>query len=179
MTTIIETPRMLLRKFTLADVPATYEYNSNPEVQKYTGDELVSSLERAEEIMKDVVFKDYETYGYGRLAAVYKPENKVIGFAGFKYLPFIEDADIGFRFLPKYWGQGIATEVSHALVKYGFETMKLPRIIGIAYPDNIGSCKVLEKIGLTFYKMDEYEGDGGNYRWYKMEAAEYESLQNG
>ena len=97
---LIETPRTILRQFTLDDVEAVYEYNSNLEVQKYTGDELITSLERAREIITQISFKDYKTYGYGRLAVVHKADNKVIGFAGLKFLPEIGETDIGYRFLP-------------------------------------------------------------------------------
>ena len=71
--------------------------------------------------------------------------------------------------MPQYWGQGIATEASIPILKYGFEKLGLKRIIGIAMPDNIGSNRVLEKIGLSFYQVKDYEGDGVDYNWYKIE----------
>lgn len=173
MAPIIETERILLRQFVASDYPAVYEYNSNPEVQKYTGDEIIQSLDRAKEIIAAVQNNDYEMYGYGRWAAVYKPENKIIGFAGLKYLPEVGETDIGYRFLPAYWGQGIATEAAGSIIKYGFEVLALNKIIGIAMPENIGSCKVLEKIGLNFFKIDGYNGDEGEYRWYQLTKEAY------
>ncbi len=167
--TILETERLLLREFTLEDVEAVYEFGSNEEVTKYTGDPLVPSREEAENIIRNVWFEDYKIYGYGRLATIYKPDNKLIGFAGLKYLPEFEETDLGFRFLPQYWGQGLATEASRALLDFGFKHLMLKRIIGIAMPENIGSWKVLEKVGMEFYKTDDYDGDGGSYRWYKIE----------
>lgn len=173
MKTIIETERTIMRRFVMDDAQDTFELNSNLEVQKYTGDELVNSLERAKELISKISFKDYDTYGYGRWAVVHKEDQKVIGFAGLKYLPEMDETDIGYRFLPKYWGKGIATEVSKPIIKYGFEQLKLERIIGIAMEQNIASWKVLEKIGLRFYKIDEYEGDGGAHRWYKINREDY------
>ena len=62
-----------------------------------------------EEIISEVFFEDYKKYGYGRLAVLYKPENKLIGFTGIKYLTEMGgESDLGYRFLPDYWGQGIA-----------------------------------------------------------------------
>ena len=173
MSTIIETPRTILRRFTIKDVQDVYELNSNTDVQKYTGDELVTSVERAKELITNTSFSDYNKYGYGRWAVVHKEDNKVIGFAGLKYLPEIDESDIGYRFLPDYWGRGIATEVSIPIIGYGFNQLDLPRIVGIAMPENIGSWKILEKIGLSFYKMDEYPNEGGNYKWYKLEKEDY------
>ena len=114
-------------------------------------------------------FKDYKKHGYGRWATIYKPDNKLIGFAGLKYLPEFDETDIGFRFLPEYWGKGLATEASKEIITYGFETLDLQKIIAIASAANVGSCKVLEKSGLTLYKTDAYDGDGKEYNWYKIE----------
>jgi len=168
MSTIIETERLILRKFCLEDAEAVYEFGSNEYVNLYTGDTPVTSVEKAKKLITSVWFKDYKTYGYGRWAVIYKPENKIIGFAGLKYLPEFDKTDIGFRFLPAYWGKGIATEVSKEIITYGFNVLKLSSIYGIAMPENIGSCKVLEKIGFQFYKTDDYDGDGEIYNWYKL-----------
>jgi len=171
----IETERILLREFELEDSKAVFEFSTNEEVQKYTGDPVLDSLEQAKSIIANVWFSDYSKYGYGRWAVVYKPENKVIGFAGLKYLPELDETDIGYRFLPEYWGKGIATEVSKEIIKYGFEVLKLDRIIGITMPENIASYKVLEKIGLDFYKFDMYVGEDENekYNWYKIDKEKY------
>lgn len=173
MAIVIETPRTILRHFTEEDLDAVFEFNSHPEVQRYTGEKAITEMSQALHIINKVTKVDYDTYGYGRFATVYKPENKVIGFAGLKYEPTLGETDIGFRFLPAYWGKGLATEVSIELIKYGFDTLNLERIIGIAMPENIGSCKVLQKIGLQLYKVGEFDGDGGNYNWYKMEKAAF------
>lgn len=169
MTRIIETDRIILREFNIDDCKDVYDFNSNKEVQRYTGDKIMESLDEAKEVIKNVWLDDYQRYGYGRWATIYKPENRVIGFAGLKYIPEFDETDIGFRFLPAYWGQGLATEASIEIIKYGFEKLNLNRIVGIAVAENIGSCKVLEKIGLKFYKIDEYDGDGEAYNWYKIE----------
>ncbi|MFI1744136.1 GNAT family N-acetyltransferase [Thalassobellus sediminis] len=169
MIPIIETKRLILREFNLNDYKEVYEFGSNTEVNKYTGDKVIESLNTAKEIIKNVWYKDYFKYGYGRWAVIYKPENRIIGFAGLKYLPEFNETDIGFRFLPKYWGMGLASEASNKIIEYGFEKLKLNRIIGIALAENIASCKVLEKIGLILYKTDEYNGNGIMYNWYKIE----------
>lgn len=169
MNTPLETERLILREFTLEDVDAVYEFGSNEEVNQYTGDAIFKSKEEVASMIRNVWFEDYKNYGYGRLAAIYKPDNKLIGFAGLKYLPEFDKTDLGFRFLPEYWGRGLATEASRAILAYGFEKLGLKKIIGIAMPENIGSWKVLEKVGMQFYKTDDYDGDGGDYKWYKIE----------
>ena len=171
MTAIIETDRLILKEFDIDDYKSVFEFGSNKEVQKYTGDKIIESLDDAKRLIINVWYEDYKKYGYGRWAVIYKPENKIIGFAGLKYLPEFEATDIGFRFLPEYWNKGIATEASKEILKYGFEKLGLTKIIGTAIAENIGSCKVLEKIGLKFYKIDEYDGDGQEYNWYEINSS--------
>jgi RimJ/RimL family protein N-acetyltransferase len=101
----IETNRVILREFELNDLQAVFDFSSNTEVQKYTGDVVLNNLDQTKDIIVNVWFSDYKKYGYGRYAVVYKPDNKVIGFAGLKYLPELRETDIGFRFLPEYWGK--------------------------------------------------------------------------
>ncbi len=174
---IIETERTILREFNEDDCQAVFEFGSNKEVNKYTGDITLASPQHAKEIIKGVWFSDYQKYGYGRWAVIYKPDNKIIGFAGLKYLPEVDETDIGFRFLPKYWGKGIATEVSKEIIKYGFAKLNLTKIIGIAMPENIASCRVLEKIGLKFEKLDFYDKDGERSNWYSLNSASYNQFK--
>ncbi|AMC12001.1 hypothetical protein Lupro_12340 [Lutibacter profundi] len=178
MGVFFETGRLILREFELKDMQAVYNFASDVDVLKYTGDAILNNLNQAKELIEDVWFSDYKKYGYGRWAVVYKEENKVIGFAGLKYLPELKETDIGFRFLPEYCGTGIATEASKGIIKYGFEVLKLNRIIGVAMPKNVASNKVLKKIGLIFYKFDLYEGEDERkkYNWYKMDKKIYLDL---
>jgi RimJ/RimL family protein N-acetyltransferase len=73
---------------------------------------------------------------------------------------------------------GIASEVSKAILKHSFENFPLEYIIGTAMKENAASCRVLEKVGLTWYKNDEVMGDGGDYRWFKITRAEFEKMGN-
>ena len=170
---IIETSRIILREFEPNDYKDVYEFGSNKTVQKYTGDPLLTSIEEAKKLISDVWLTDYKKYGFGRWATIYKPTNKLIGFTGLKFLPDLNLVDIGFRYLPDYWNKGIATEASKEILKYGFELLKLNEIFGIAYTENIASCKVLKKIGLKFYKQDEFDGDGKLTNWYKLEKNDF------
>ena len=74
---------------------------------------------------------------------------------------------------------GIATEVSKPIVKHTFENFDLDQLIGIVMRENIASQRVLEKIGLTWYKDDEVMGDGENHKWYKLTRKDFESNKNG
>jgi len=176
----LESERLLIRPFQLGDEVAMYELNSNPLVQKYTGDKMINSVKEAKTLLENVVFKDYQEHGYGRLAVIYKPDNKLIGFTGLKYLPETGgDSDLGYRFLTEYWGKGIATESSIMSLKYGFEDLNLEKIIGFTEIENIASTKVLQKMGFKITKIDYYPGEeneaGKNpINWFELTKADYE-----
>ena len=152
----IETDRLILREFTLDDVEAYFQLGTDSAVIRYTGDGGMTNLEDAATVLRDRPLADYQKYGYGRLACVLKASGQVIGFAGLKYMDDITDVDIGYRFLPAYWGKGLATEACRPLIPYGFDQLRLARILGLVDPENVASVRVLEKLGLTFVGMMDY-----------------------
>ena len=156
----LESERLLIRPFKIGDEQALFELNSNSLVQKYTGDKLVTTKKQAEEILHNIVLKDYQIYGYGRFAVIYKFDQKLIGFTGIKYLPEVNgESDLGYRFLPEYWGKGIATESSKMTLEYGFKSLQLEKILGFTELKNKASTRVLEKVGFKINKIDFYPGE--------------------
>ena len=156
MKTITETDRLLIREFVPDDAAAFYAWNSDPEVMEHVGERRSSSVEQVRE--KLAGYPDYRERGYGRWAVVHKKDNRVIGFNGLKYLPEMAAVDLGYRFLKAYWGQGIATESSLAVLEYGFEKLGMETIIGLAVPENTGSIHVLKKVGMRFQGMSDCLG---------------------
>lgn len=151
-----ETVRLRHRAFTVDDVEAFFALNGNPEVMRWTGEPPLTSLEAAREAI--VSYPDFDTRGYGRWACVLKETGAVIGFCGLKYLPDLDAVDVGYRFLPRFWGRGLATEACTASLNFGFNTLKLPEIIGLVLPDNVASIRVLEKAGMKSDGEILYDG---------------------
>ena len=165
MKILIETKRLLLRKITLDDKEELFKLHSNSDVQKYTGEPLVESLEEMEQAIQTRI-NDYEKYGYGRWATFLKNGMQFIGWAGLAYLPEFDEIDLGYRFSPQYWGMGFATEASQAILTYGFDKLELRQIIAIAMKENKASIKVMEKVGMEFDKFAPYEPGGEDVVWY-------------
>jgi RimJ/RimL family protein N-acetyltransferase len=149
---VIETQRLLLRKFTTEDAQLIYNLNQDPEVTKFTHDP-VTDLDHAKEILEKTILPQYALYNYGRWAVHLKPGLEFIGWSGLKYRPELNEVDLGYRFMKQYWGKGCATEAAFASVKYGFEKLNLGIITGRAEPENIAFCKVLENCGLVYIGM--------------------------
>jgi RimJ/RimL family protein N-acetyltransferase len=157
MNLVIETDRLLLRKFTEEDAPLLYELNLDPEVTRYTHDPM-TSLEQAITVLQRVILPQYVLYGHGRWAVHTKQDNEFIGWCGLKYREEQDEVDLGYRFKKVHWGKGFATESAAASILYGFEDLGLKTIIGRALPGNLASMRVLEKCGMTFLCEEKIDG---------------------
>ena len=143
-----ETSRLQHRAFTVDDAEAFFTLNGNPDVMRYTGEPLLPSIEAAQQAIAD--YPDFDEIGYGRWACVLKETQAIIGFCGLKYLSDFDVVDVGYRFLPEYWGRGLATEACRASLEFGFRRLGLDQIAGFVDPDNAASIRVLEKVGMQF-----------------------------
>lgn len=159
MGVILETERLILRETVVEDAPDLYEMDADPEVQQYTGDVLPTSVEDIFERISN--YADYKKYGFGRWTTVLKDTNEIIGWCGLKYMDDINEVDLGYRWKPKHWGKGYATEASLACLEYGFNELKLDQIVAQAMEENIASIRVMEKIGMTYWKQLHTEENPG------------------
>ena len=73
--------------------------------------------------------------------------------------PTLDDVDIGYAYLPRYWSKGYAVEAASAVKQYAQDVIGLKRLVAIVDPLNLGSICVLEKIGFTFEKMVKLSAD--------------------
>ena len=165
MNIVIETERLLLREITLDDQEALFRLHSDPSVQKYTGEPVVKSIDEIKKAIENRIL-GYKKYGYGRWATILKSGNQFVGWAGLAYLPEFDEIDLGYRFLPEFWGKGLATEASRAILNYGFNTLKLKKIVAIAMKENKASIRVMEKVGMQFEKFAPYEPGTEDAVWY-------------
>jgi len=162
---ILETKRLVLREISMNDAQDMLQLHADHQVQEYTGEAVITSLEGIHNKIKEKS-EEYATYGYGRWATILKNGSHFVGWAGLSYLPEFDEIDLGYRFLPQYWGAGIATEASKAILTYGFKTLKLNKIIAIAFKENKASIRVMENAGMQFYKIAPYEAGAPDAVWY-------------
>lgn len=143
------------RAMSVQDAEAFYALNSHEVVMRHTGESPLRSLEEARRAIED--YPDFERYGYGRWGCYLKGTETLVGFCGLKYLEDLECVDVGFRFLPEFWGRGFATQSCRACVEFGLEVIGLERIVGLVLPENPASLRVLEKCGMRNMGMFSYE----------------------
>lgn len=165
----LETDRLILREMDVEDAADLYEMDADPEVYKYTGDIVPESVAHTTERISK--YPDYKKYGYGRWTTVLKETGEIIGWCGLKYLDDINETDLGYRWKPKHWGNGYATEASLACLEFGFKELELEQVVAQAYKENVASIKVMEKIGMTYWKQLNTEENPGLF--YRIKKEDY------
>ncbi|MCB0643295.1 MAG: GNAT family N-acetyltransferase [Phaeodactylibacter sp.] len=157
-TKTLQTDRLLLRPFTLADIQPSYEMETDPEISKYTHDGGVKTYKQVEQLIRQVIEGDYAIFGFGRFAVEHLTTGEFIGFCGLKYLEDLDGVDLGYRLKRSFWGQGLATEACRACIEYGFEERDLAQMLAFILPENVRSKRVLEKLGFAFSRAFLDEG---------------------
>ncbi|WGF88156.1 GNAT family N-acetyltransferase [Marinivivus vitaminiproducens] len=143
------TERLRLHPLDLDDLDDLWRLDSDESVMRYVGSGPVADQAAHRERMQELVVR-FADSPFG-LWGIRKLENDT--FYGIALLiPFEDspDIEIGYRLLPEAWGQGVATEAGRALIRYGFEALRLGRIVGVTHPDNAASRRVLTKLGLAY-----------------------------
>jgi ribosomal-protein-alanine N-acetyltransferase len=169
-----ETDSLLLREIVESDAKDLFELDSNPDVHRYLGNKPIKTLAEIEEIIS-YIRKQYHDNGIGRWAVVDKKTREFIGWSGLKHETKLRKDfhyyDLGYRLKPKFWGKGIATETAFLSLNYGFSEMKLSHIYACAHVENIGSNKVLKKVGFQFLEAFKYEDMLLN--WYEFDSKNF------
>jgi RimJ/RimL family protein N-acetyltransferase len=162
---VLETGRLILRRLTVEDAPFMLGLLNEPSWLRFIGDRGVRTLEDARNYIAKGPVDMYERLGFGLYATALKEdESAPIGICGLVKRDGLEDVDIGFAFLPKFWGKGYACEAASAVMAYAKSVVGLERIVAITAVDNESAARLLEKIGLRFEKMVRLSDDGEEIR---------------
>ena len=156
---ILQTDRLRLRQLTQDDAPFIFELVNEPSFIENIGDRNVRSEADAVRYIQSGPMASYERYGYGLYKVELRQTSTPIGICGPLKRETLEYPDIGFAFLPLFWGQGYALESSAAVMNYSREVLGLDYIAAITTPTNERSIKLLEKLGFRFQSLKSLEDD--------------------
>jgi RimJ/RimL family protein N-acetyltransferase len=150
---ILETKRLVFRHLEPGDLDNLYALYSDPDARRYFPEGILNYEETKDEL-------EWFLNGHpdqpqlGLWATVHKETNRFIGRCGL--LPWRIDerpeVEVAYLLDKAYWGQGLGSEAAQGVLDYGFETLRLPRLICLIDHDNLASIKVAQKIGMTFEK---------------------------
>jgi RimJ/RimL family protein N-acetyltransferase len=156
---LIETDRLVIRRFSSSDWKDIYEYLSQEQVVKYEPYGVLTDFECKKEA---AIRSRNEAF----LAVCLKDSGKLIGNLYFSEQEPKNFAtrELGYVFNPLYYGKGYATESSRAIIDYGFNTLMVRRVVAMCNPENISSWKLLERLKMRreghllkniYFKVDE------------------------
>ncbi|MCG8574598.1 MAG: GNAT family N-acetyltransferase [Flavobacteriales bacterium] len=146
---VSETERLIIRHWNVDDIANYATIVSDPDVMQFIGHGAPQTYKDAESYVQKCMDNIAEN-GWARFAVQLKHSKELIGFCGFAH--YNNELDFGWRYAKKFWGNGYGTEAAKAVLELGIEKFNFPRIVCIVYQENIGSIKIIEKIGMTFEK---------------------------
>lgn len=147
---LIETERLVLRAMLKEDAPLLFGYFQDHENSRYwfTPDRTLADASARIVHVKNGWKQD----GFGDWAVQDRANNKFIGFVGLHHITGMAEVNLGYLLARSVWGRGYATEACLAALNFGFNSAGLKRIVGVTHPENHASVRVLEKIGMRFWK---------------------------
>lgn len=167
---VLETERLKLRWLTGDDAEFILELLNEPSFIKNVADRGVRSVADARRYILDGFVASYEKHGFGFYLVELKESGAAAGICGLVKRDALADVDIGFAFLPRHWSKGYALESALAVKAYALDVLGLKRLVAIVNPDNGGSIKVLEKIGLKYERMIRLSDDAPEICLYALVA---------
>jgi RimJ/RimL family protein N-acetyltransferase len=157
---VVETERMLLRRFTEADAGPLAALYGDPRVMRFITPRPPSLAEVGSTILP-AYLREYRelTDGLGSFAAIETATGQMAG--RFSLRPassygLAGGTELGYRLYPAFWGRGLATEGARALIGSAFGRLHLDRVVATMMADNAGSWRVAEKCGMRRVRTFRY-----------------------
>lgn len=157
---VLQTERQTLSRIGVEDAGFILRLLNEPSFVQYIGDRGLRTLEDAEHYIRNGPMRMYEQYGFGLYLVTLLEERTPIGICGLLQRQTLPDVDVGFAYLPGYWGRGLAYEAAAAVLCHAREHLGLCRIVAITSPDNERSARLLERLGLRCegtIRLPEYD----------------------
>jgi ribosomal-protein-alanine N-acetyltransferase len=157
---VLETPRLILRKFCADDIEPLCLLYADAEVRRYFPDGVLDPTQTKEELDLYLEGGFAEDAGLGLWATIHRMSGRFIGRCGL--IPWSIDGrcevEIAYLLGREFWRQGLGVEAAAALVRHGFNELRLARLIALIHPMNTASIRTAERVGLRFERSIEING---------------------
>ncbi|MFB6783440.1 GNAT family N-acetyltransferase [Streptomyces sp. NPDC056352] len=173
---MLETPRLLLRRWREEDVAPLAAVNADPEVMRWIGDGSVRDEQQTRSGIEALEY-EWEAQGFGLFAVEIRSTRELVGFTGLSIPDFLPEVlpavEVGWRLGRAHWGQGLATEAAAAAVRFGFEDRGLERIVSIAQVGNDASERIMVKLGMRPFRETVDPSCGRRVRIFELSSDRY------
>ncbi len=147
---ILDTERLSLRRLASDDAAFIRRLVNEPAWLRFIGDRGVRDDDDARRYLEKGPLAMYATMGFGLFLVETRDGGAPMGLCGFVKRETLPDVDLGFAFLPAFWGQGYAYEAAAATMAFGHRTLGLARVVAITAPYNQPSIRLLERLAFRF-----------------------------
>jgi len=161
---VLETARVALRWLETDDAAFILQLLNEPSWLRFIGDKGIRTVEDAHNYIEDGPVAMYRRLGFGLYLVELKDSRESIGICGLIKRDSLEDVDLGFAFLPAFWGEGYAFESGAAVMDYGRRTFGLSRLLAITSQDNEPSARLLGKLGFHFERLTRLAPDAAEVK---------------
>lgn len=161
MSIFLETSRLILKTPELSHFSDLLALRTDPDVMKYIGENGAIQTKEDVSLFLTLAMAYQTKHGFGFCSVFEKESDAFVGQAGLCHLALDDnqaEIELSYRLHKRYWGRGYATELSRALITWGFEHLVVDKFIAVTHADNIDSQKVLKKIGMIHIGKRDYRG---------------------
>jgi ribosomal-protein-alanine N-acetyltransferase len=110
----------------------------------------------ASDALLDRIRERWTADGHGLWAVARLVDDAFLGFTGLARLAYLEQPEVGWRFVPSAWGHGYATEAAEAALAFGFGELGIPEIVSVTTVANERSRAVMRRLGMTRDPADDF-----------------------
>jgi RimJ/RimL family protein N-acetyltransferase len=150
---ILETERLRLRTLDQNDAVFYLALVNTPGFIEFIGDRGIRSVEAAAQAIADGPMAMQAKLGHSIYLVEDKETGEPLGMSGLIKRDTLDNADIGYAFLPEHFGKGYAFEAAQAVLEHARRDVGLTRLLAITSPGNVASIGLLEKLGLRLKKV--------------------------
>jgi RimJ/RimL family protein N-acetyltransferase len=169
----LRTARLLLTRMRPDDLDDLARMYRDPQVMATLGG-LLSDFQTREYL--DRQLQHWEEHGFGWWVARDLATGRFAGRGGLRHgiVAGREEVELGYGFLPDFWGRGLATEMARESVRVGFQVLRRPDLVCFALPANRASQRVMEKVGFRYERDIEHKDL--HHVLYRLTASEWQAL---
>lgn len=168
MKLVCETERLTIRHFNLNDAEFIVRLLNEESFIRCIADKNVRTNTDAINYLTNGPILSYQAYEFGLSLVLLKGTETPIGMCGFLKRDELTHPDLGYAFLPEFWGKGYANEAADSVLKEGMAANSLNTVLAVTLPDNFSSNSLLKKIGFCLKGTIEMYGSQNNLYEYSV-----------
>jgi len=170
----IQTARLILRPLTANDTEALTQtvYGDSSVTRFLPPSDAPASERSAQTIARYRAY--WHSAGYGPWAIITRQNGTFIGRGGLKPFPEYDLPELIYALTPSAWGMGYATELSQACVRLAFEVLETPAVIAFTDPSNTRSRRVLERIGMRYFGIQDTQYYAEPHTYYRLDREHWQ-----